>query len=82
LYTAHEKHCHSALQLSVTKQMRFECSSKMSECNVRLGCIIYCHTGLCDIGHIRAFAVAGPMVWTLKNAARRSQEFWTLLWKC
>ena len=26
----------SALQLSVTKEMRFECSSKLSECNVRL----------------------------------------------
>jgi len=36
LYTAHVKHCHSALQLSVTKQMRFEFSSKLPECNVRL----------------------------------------------
>ena len=31
-----QKYCHSALQLSVTKWMRFECSSKLSKCNVRL----------------------------------------------
>jgi len=31
-----KKHCHLALQLSVTKQMRFECWWKLSECNVRL----------------------------------------------
>jgi len=51
LYTAHEKRCHSALLLSVTKQMCFECSSKLSECNVRLsqlGCQTSKYDGCCD----------------------------------